>query len=158
MRNAPWCATQRRERASRAGSSEAGPEFVDAVAEAIAQHRFRGNRSPTTLEARVVHDADKLDALGAIGVARAYAVAGRHNAGLWADLPPCRRSEVVPRATWETQETGRMRHTPVHEYVYELSRLPERMFTRTGRELAVERHRYMAGFFERLAREVGGVL
>ncbi len=51
---------------------------VEAVAEAIAAHRFRGSHLPETLEAKVLYDADKLDAIGAIGVARAYAIAGRH--------------------------------------------------------------------------------
>ena len=50
------------------------PAQVEAVAHAIAAHRFRGDVAPATLEARVLYDADKLDAMGAIGIARAYAV------------------------------------------------------------------------------------
>ena len=49
---------------------------VEAVAQAIASHRFRSNEVvPQTLEAKVLYDADKLDAIGAIGIARAYALA-----------------------------------------------------------------------------------
>jgi len=49
------------------------PQFVDAVAHAIAAHRFRGDDvQPRTLEARILYDADKLDAIGAVGIARAF--------------------------------------------------------------------------------------
>ena len=57
--------------------------FVDAVAHAIESHRFRADPAPRTLEAQVVYDADKLDAIGAIGVARVFAYAGERGTPLW---------------------------------------------------------------------------
>jgi uncharacterized protein len=62
------------------------PEKVEAVAAAIASHRFRSGPPPATPEARALFDADKLDAMGAIGVARAFARAGAHGQRLW--VPP----------------------------------------------------------------------
>jgi len=59
------------------------PGFVEAVAHAVEAHRFRVDPAPRTLEARVVSDADKLDAIGAIGVARAFAYAGAQGTALW---------------------------------------------------------------------------
>ena len=61
---------------------------VEAVAEAIASHRFRTGIVAASLEARVLYDADKLDSIGAIGVARAYAVAGVCGQRLWAEVAP----------------------------------------------------------------------
>ena len=128
--------------------------FVEAVAEAVATHRFRGPHGrPRTLEAQVLYDADKLDAIGAIGVARAYAVAGVRGPRLWSPL--C-------AADGEDKSCGPGRggedHTPVQEYLFKLCHLRDTLFTRTGRAIAEGRHAFMAAFFERLEREVRGEL
>lgn len=119
------------------------PAFVDAVAHAIAAHRFRNAIEPLTIEAKTVFDADKLDAIGAIGVARAYAYSGRIGRRLWGEVPPGYAGDDPE-------------HTAHHEFVYKLARIRERLYTATGRAIAEERHVYMAGFFERLAREIRG--
>jgi uncharacterized protein len=126
------------------------PSQVEAVLHAIAAHRFRGGPTPGTLEAQVLFDADKLDAIGAIGVARAFAYGGAHQQRLWAPR------ESVDVARWQAEGDAPDAHTPVHEFVVKLSRLQARMFTPTGRALAAERHRYMATFFDRLDAEVRG--
>ena len=126
------------------------PAKVEAVAHAIASHRFRTGPEPATLEAQVLFDADKLDAIGAVGVARAFAYGGAHGQRLWAPI------ETVDVARWLEEGDDPAEHTPVHEFVVKLSRLKERLFTPTGRAIAEERHAYMVAFFERLAAEVQG--
>ena len=118
---------------------------VEAVAQAIAFHRFRDEVTPQTLEAKVLYDADKLDAIGAIGIARAYALAGRRGQRLWAKTP----SDSLA----ESHSTD---HTPVHEFTFKLSRLKDALFTTTARQIAEERHRYLVEFFARLEEEVQG--
>jgi uncharacterized protein len=107
------------------------------------------------LEAKILYDADKLDALGAIGVARAYAIAGQHAQRLWAEVPEeyARRSTEVARG-----DVASMEHTPVHEYVFKLSKLKDSLFTDSARAIARGRHEHMAQFFERLEHEVRGEL
>ena len=131
------------------------PEQVKAVAHAIATHRFRRSSAPQTLEAQVLYDADKLDAIGAIGVARAYAIAGRHAQRLWAEVPEdfSRRSAEVARG-----DVANTEHTPVHEFAFKLTKLKDSLFTPSARRIAEERHEYMVRFFERLEREVRGEL
>ena len=126
------------------------PAKVEAVAHAIAAHRFRTGPEPATLEAQVLFDADKLDAIGAVGVARAFAYGGAHGQRLWAPI------ETVDVARWLEEGDDPAEHTPVHEFVVKLSRVKERLFTPTGRAIAEERHAYMVAFFERLAAEVQG--
>jgi uncharacterized protein len=126
------------------------PAKVEAIAHAIAAHRFRTGPEPDTLEARVLFDADKLDAIGAVGIARAFAYGGAHGQRLWAPV------ETVDVARWAEEGDDPRTHTPVHEFVVKLSRLKERLFTPTGRAIAEERHAYMVAFFERLAAEVQG--
>jgi uncharacterized protein len=128
-------------------------ERVEAVARAIEQHRFRAANPPTTLEARALYDADKLDAIGAIGVARAYAIAGARKQRLWApvDLAYAKRTPQEGHGDLESDA-----HTPVHEYLYKLVKLKDGMLTDTGRDMAEERHRFMVSFFQRLEQEVAG--
>ena len=123
------------------------PERVNAVAHAIAAHRFRGTIAPQTLEAKILFDADKLDSIGAIGVARAYAISGVLNQRLW--------SESAPDAV-ATREQHNANHTAAAEFVVKLSKVRERIFTATARQIAEERHAFMTDFFARLEREVRG--
>jgi uncharacterized protein len=124
------------------------PEKVEAVAQAIAPHRFREKSTPQTLEAQILYDADKLDAIGAIGVARAYVVSGQMGQHLWGPVP----------ADYQGEAQGTPEHTAVHEFVFKLSRLKETLFTPTAKAIAEERHRYMVEFFAQLEREVKGEL
>jgi uncharacterized protein len=125
-------------------------EKVGAVVDAIIAHRFRTGPPPKSLEGRVLFDADKLDAIGAIGVARAFAYSGRAGKRLWAPVA----DDYVVR--WQEGRARVGEHTAVHEFVVKLSRLQDRMFTSEGRRIARERHTSMAEFYARLADEVAG--
>jgi uncharacterized protein len=128
---------------------------VEAVARAIASHRFRSGEPPESLEARILFDADKLDAMGAIGIARAYALAGAMGQRLWAEVP----GEYLARSRGDSRtDFAADGHTPVHEYVFKLARLKDTLFTATARRLAEGRDAFMAEFFRRLASEVAGDL
>lgn len=111
----------------------------------IRSHRFRDGHRPDSLEARILFDADKLDAIGAVGVARAYLFAGElgaclHNPGLPIE-------EALP---YSRNDTG------YREYRVKLSRIKKRMLTRQGKLLAQERHAFMEMFFERFLDEYDG--
>jgi uncharacterized protein len=113
------------------------PEFVEAVAHAIEAHRFRVDHPPRTLEAQILYDADKLDAIGAVGIARAFAYGAHQGRRLWAD-----------------RDDGE--HTALKEFDVKLSKVKDTLFTRTARAIAGERHAFMVEFFERMAAEVAG--
>ena len=123
------------------------PEKVEAVAHAIAAHRFRGGPVPQSLEAKVLHDADKLDAIGAIGVARAFAFGGHEGQRLWAEVPP----------GYQENMGTRHEHTPVHEYHLKLVRIKDRLLTASARQLAEGRHAFMVTYFSQLEHEVRGL-
>jgi uncharacterized protein len=123
---------------------------VEAVVHAIAAHRYRAAPEPETLEAQVLFDADKLDAIGAVGIARAFAYGGAHGQRLWAPI------ESVDVARWKREGDDPDAHTPIHEFVVKLSKLKDRLFTPTGHAIAEERHAFMVSFFERLDAEIQG--
>jgi len=123
-------------------------ERADAVAHAIAAHRYRGSVQPLTLEAKILFDADKLDSIGAVGIARAYAIAGALNQRLWSEP---REDGIATR-----EQHGDLTHTPVVEFMVKLQHVHARVHTATARKIAQERHDYMSQFFERLGREMRG--
>ena len=124
------------------------------MAHAIEAHRFRAEPAPATLEAQCLSDADKLDAIGAIGVARAYAYAGAHGTALW-KLPWQAIAGGKGDAVRSPDDLGGD-YTPVHEFVYKLDRIPDRLYTATARTIAAERQRFMRVFFDRLDEEAMG--
>lgn len=134
--------------AERAGHILAGhpPEKVEAVCQAIATHRFRGDVAPQTLEAKVLYDADKLDSIGAVGIARAYLYGGLLKQRLWAEVRP----------GYQTLGELPQEHTPVHEFAFKLSRVKESLCTDTALRIGEARHAYMVEFFRRLERELSG--
>jgi len=111
----------------------------------IAAHRFRRGEDPRTIEARVVFDADKLDAIGAVGIARAFLFAGELGARLHSP-----ETDVTKAPAYSVDDTG------YREYLVKLSKIHERILTPAGRRLAGERHRFMAGFFDRFLEEYEG--
>ena len=124
--------------------------FCSAVAHAIEAHRFRSGPTPQTLEAKVLFDADKLDAIGAIGVARAFAFGAHRGQKLWGEVPPGYTDQM------NGVEADPRQHTAVHEFHFKLSKITERMFTTTGKQIAAERHAFMVRFYEQLDQEVRG--
>jgi uncharacterized protein len=127
-----------------------GTGSVEQVVHCIEAHRYRDRSvSPETLEARCLYDADKLDSIGAIGVARCFAYAGTQGNRLWKQ--PWK--EILP---WPPVETTSADYTPVHEFVYKLSHLLEALHTETARRLGVQRHAFMVAFFTQLDAEMDG--
>ena len=120
---------------------------IQAVEHCIRTHRFRDQEeAPRSLEARVLFDADKLDAIGGVGVMRAVAYAVQRGEPLY----------VSPSDAF--LETGKKEpgepHTPYHEYHYKLRHLAGLLHTEAARRLAQNRQRVMAVFFDGLLEEL----
>jgi uncharacterized protein len=111
----------------------------------IRSHRFRGDVRPETLEAKVLFDADKLDAIGAIGIARAFQFAGEVGARF-------HNPDVEPEDTepYTEEDTG------YREFRLKLTKIKDRMLTDEGRRMAEERHAFMESFFKRFLEEHEG--
>ncbi|MCX6049661.1 MAG: HD domain-containing protein [Chloroflexi bacterium] len=124
-----------------------GTERVANVVHCIEAHRFRDQSiQPVTLEAQCLYDADKLDSIGAIGVVRAFAYAGRYGSRLWT-------TSLRSIPTHEHRPTG-ADYTPVHEFVYKLQQLMATLHTNTARRIGRQRHAFMVDFFDQLEAEM----
>lgn len=120
-------------------------ERYGAVAHAIEAHSFSARITPNTPEAKIVQDADRLEALGAIGLARVFAVSGAMNAALFdADDPFADNREL-------DDKTYALDH-----FQTKLLRLPETMQTEKGREMAQHNADFLAHFMAKLSAELAG--
>ena len=115
------------------------------IVESIRTHRFRDDHRPVSIEAQVLFDADKLDAIGAVGVARAYQFAG--------ELGACLHN---PNISVEETRPYSKNDTGYREYRVKLSKIVDRMLTREGKRLAEQRDAFMAAFFKRFLDEYEG--
>ena len=137
--------------------ADAPPAFAEAVAHCIEAHRFSQPPAPATLEAQCLNDADKLDAIGAIGVARVFAFAAHHGNRLWTHPLPELEQIIGPdRRGYRRAHGGSRDYTPGHEFLCKLEGLAASMYTATAREMARDRHAYMLAFFRRLDEEALG--
>lgn len=119
------------------------PEIAMIAANAIKRHRFRKGDAPDSIEAKILYDADKLDSLGAVGLGRAFLFAGHCNARLHNS-----EAEALAAPPYSTEDTA------FREYLVKLRFVPEKMFTATGKKIAVRRLQFMKEFFSVLEDEI----
>ncbi len=122
-------------------------ETIEKITYCIETNRFRGNKKPESKEAKILFDADKLDAIGAIGIGRAFLFAGEVGAKL-------HDKNVDIEKTKEYSEED----TAYREFMVKLRKIKDRMFTKEGKRIAKDRHKFMVNFFNLLNKEVDGKL
>jgi uncharacterized protein len=118
--------------------------FVDAVAACIRDHAFSKGAAPSSMEARVLQDADRLDAIGAIGIARCFATTTEMRRPFYAPDDPFCRARAPNDKEWG-----------IDHFFRKLLRIPSLLHTDTARAMAKDRLRAMESFLDQLAREIG---
>ena len=121
-------------------------EEQENILHAILSHRFRNNHEPITIEAKVLFDADKLDSIGAIGLGRIFLFAGEVGAKLYNE----------DRANAHKTKAYSEEDTAWRDFLVKESKVKDRMLTKTGKRIAVGRHRFMVNFFRQFWLEVDG--
>ncbi|CAN5609290.1 HD domain-containing protein [soil metagenome] len=117
---------------------------AEQVASAVGTHSYSGGELPATLEAGIVQDADRLDALGAIGIARLWVVAGKMESQLCHPTDPMARERPLDDARYALDHIAA-----------KLLNLPDLMNTPTGRELAQQRASYLISYRDQFLDELG---
>lgn len=118
--------------------------LVQATQHAIEAHSFSANIPPRTPEARILRDADRLDALGAIGIARTFAVAGALGRDLYDPEDPFAKARDLDDLNFS-----------IDHWKVKLLSLPDDMLTEAGHALAQERRAQMLEFLRVFADEIG---
>ncbi len=128
----------------------ADDELSQKVLACIESVSFSGGNAKdiTSIDGAIVRDADRLDAIGAIGIARTFAFGGARGRKLYDT------DEMVRDNMSETEYRGKETASVTHFYE-KLLLLKELMVTEEGKRLAEQRHDYMEGFLKQLDREIG---
>ena len=105
------------------------------IKKCIISHANSTAVEPESIEAKIIFDADKLDNIGVVGIAKSFMLAGRYKQRL-----------IYPNPEGE--------HTPLLEYEQNLKKIPGKMYTKQGKELGYERLREMNEFFEKLKTQL----
>jgi uncharacterized protein len=118
-------------------------EYIPAIVHAITAHSFSARVEPETLEARVVQDADRLDAIGAIGIARCFIVGGALGTRLYDPFEPFPESRAADDNT-----------NVIDHFYVKLLTLAGTMKTVAGREEALRRTTFMQQYLDQLRQEI----
>lgn len=126
------------------------PEDISArVVEIISTVSYSAGKMPTTLEGQIVQDADRLDAMGAIGIARTFAFGGSRGRAM-------HDPAQLPDVNLSREAYGRKESTSVNHFYEKLLLLKDEMHTATARRLAEHRHAYMKAFLQEFFAEWDG--
>jgi len=128
---------------------------IEEIKHCIIAHRFRTGNEPNSIEAKILFDSDKLDAIGAIGIARTFMLSGQFGQRLTVNelLNDYSKSNIV--------ENGRLKdvskHTPFIEYEVKFKKIPDKLYTQKAKEIGKERLNFMEIYFDRLKLEIDGM-
>lgn len=124
---------------------------IDQVLEIISTMSFKGGSRPpmTTLEGQIVQDADRLDAIGAVGISRVFAYSG-------AKGRPIHDPTVMPRESMSKEEYRSGHDTAINHFYEKLLKLKQLMNTEYGKQMAEQRHTFMEQYLEQFYGEWEG--
>lgn len=128
------------------------PNIIDHVIAIIENISFKGGkveRQFSSIELDIVQDADRLDAIGAIGIARTFNYGGFKNRALY-------NPEIAPNLTMTKDEYKNNEAPTINHFYEKLLLLKDKMNTQTGKQIAQDRHRYMEDFLEQFYAEWEG--
>jgi len=136
---------------------EFSEEQIQIIKDCIISHRYRNDHEPKTLEAKILFDADKLDTIGATGIARSFVWIGKNDAMIYSDENP---EEYIRNNLEGGKKNGRIidrtKHSPQIEFQTKTKFLKEKLYTKKGKEVCEERLEYVIKFLDRLEKEIKG--
>ncbi|MEK6848408.1 MAG: HD domain-containing protein [Nanoarchaeota archaeon] len=126
------------------------------IQDCIISHRYRTENKPQTKEAKIVFDADKLETVGAIGIARAFVWVGRNNAHIYknADIDEYAKENLGGKINGRIQD--KTKHSPQINWETKDKHILNYLCTEKAKQVAKDRMIFSENFFKRLENEING--
>ena len=139
-----------REFLENAGLKPQKVEHIVAIVENVSFKGGQNTRSHSSIELDIVQDADRLDAIGAIGIARTFNYGGYKNRAIYDPA-------IAPNLNMTKEEYKKSTAPTINHFYEKLLLLIDRMNTQTGKDIALERHRFMETFLDQFYAEWDGL-
>lgn len=132
---------------------------IQAVKHCIIAHRFRSGNEPKSKEAKILFDADKLDVIGSIGIARSFMIAGQYGEKMFSKVPI---DEYIKDNLVDGKPNGRIKviskHAPNLEFETKFTHIPNKLYTAKAKIIGEQRINFMKQFFDILNKDINGKL
>lgn len=132
-------------------------EKIKHILNCIISHRYRSETKPETLEAKIVFDADKLETVGAIGIARSFVWVGKNNAHIYrkTDIDEYAKENLCGKINGRIQD--KTKHSPQINWETKDRYIVDYLYTRKAKQIAKERIIFSKRFFSKLEKEIQGL-
>ncbi len=125
-------------------------KIIEKIVHCIEAHRYRNDIVPSTIEAKVLYDADKLDCIGAVGIGRAFLFAGNAGSNIMYNGKEKELAKNGKNYTYHKDDSA------VLEYEVKLKNIKNKILTKEGKKIAKLRHQFMEKFFITFWKEIEG--
>jgi len=116
---------------------------ITTICDAIREHSFSKGKTPSTIEGKILQDADRLDAIGAIGLARVFSFSGSNHRSFYNPNDPFSKNRILNDEKWA-----------LDHFFKKLLLLEGKMNTKTGKILAFKRTKILKNFLKEIKKEI----
>ncbi len=130
---------------------------IERILNCIVSHRYRSEQKPKTLEAKILFDADKLESVGAIGIARDFVWVGKNNAHIYkkANIEEYAKENLCGKINGRVQD--KTKHSPQINWETKYKHIVNYLYTQKAKQIARKRIGFSKKFFSQLEKEVQGL-
>lgn len=130
---------------------------IQHICDCIVSHRYRTGNKPKTKEAEIVFDADKLETIGAIGIARQFVWVGKNNAQIFRkmDIGKYAKENLGGKTNGRIQD--KTKHSPQLEWETKNKHILKSLYTKKAKQIARKRMKFSEMFLKKLEREIWGL-
>jgi len=130
---------------------------IQHILDCIVSHRYRTDQKPKTEEAKIIFDADKLETIGAIGIARVFVWIGRNNAHIYkkVNLDEYAKENLGGKMNGRIQD--RSKHSPQINWETKDKFVLDFLYTKKAKQIARKRYTFSEKFLDKLEREIEGL-